>query len=101
MDQSRKQLQTSRSFTRLDTVPAQNPLSRSRATTLQGPPVPPVPEILFPHNVVLSPRDETGTTAADIFAATEDGDDEEDVGEFTVPDSFEDLPIEIRSLTER
>ena len=101
MDPPRKPLHTSKSFTRLDTVPTQHPLSRSRASTLQGPPVPPVPEILYPKNVSLSPEETAVPPAGDIFASQEDEEEQDNIRELAVPDSFEDLPIEIRSLTER
>ncbi|KAF2501820.1 hypothetical protein BU16DRAFT_569715 [Lophium mytilinum] len=97
-----KVLHTSKSFSRLE--PSKSPLSRSRASTLQGPPV---PDILFPQDVVMSPSVEDGEEKKDIFAS-KDGDesvdgelDEQDAPDIKLPDTFEELPIEIRSLTER
>lgn len=62
-----RDLHPSRSFTRLDAAP-KSPQARSRASTLQGPAVPRVPD---------------------------------EQADPTVTDAFEELPIEIRSLTER
>jgi hypothetical protein len=89
-------LHTSKSFTRLEAAQAKNPLSRSRASTLQGPPVPVVGD---PLKIIL-PREEDEHVDGDVFATKSDGDDEP-AKEAGVPDSFEELPIEIRSLTER
>jgi hypothetical protein len=48
----------------------------------------------------LLPEHEDEHTDGDVFAAKED--EEDDHGqEQGVPDTFEELPIEIRSLTER
>ncbi|ORY14787.1 hypothetical protein BCR34DRAFT_212343 [Clohesyomyces aquaticus] len=90
-----KNLHTSKSFTRLEAT-SQSPLSRSRSSTLQGPPV---PDILDPLKVTLSPESEDPKDG-DIFVSQED-EDTPDSTERTVPDAFEELPIEIRSLTER
>ena len=90
-----RNLQTSKSFTRLESAEAKNPLSRSRASTLQGPPVP----AIDPLKTTL-PDEEDATVDGDVFATKADG-DEEPTKEPGVPDSFEELPIEIRSLTER
>src|SRR4051812_276468 len=90
-------LQTSKSFTRLET--AKGPLARSRASTVQGSPVP-VPNILDPLKLKLGPESEDGHADDDVFATQEDA-DEGDAPEPGLPDTFEELPIEIRSLTER
>lgn len=92
-----KPLHTSKSFTRLESTQARGPLSRSRASTLQGPPV---PDILDPLREQLSPENEDGPAGGDVFATKEDAMDGSgyDRG---LPDTFEELPIEIRSLTER
>ncbi|PSN67527.1 hypothetical protein BS50DRAFT_493073 [Corynespora cassiicola Philippines] len=92
-----KNLHTSKSFTRLEPAPSKSSLSRSRASTLQGPPG---PNILDPLKERLIPENEDGTTEGDIFATKEDA-DEGKAPEPGVPDAFEELPIEIRSLTER
>lgn len=92
-----KNLHTSKSFTRLEPAPSKSSLSRSRASTLQGPPG---PNILDPLKERLIPENEDGTTEGDIFATKEDA-DEGKAPEPGVPDTFEELPIEIRSLTER
>jgi hypothetical protein len=58
-----------------------------------------VPDILDPLKERLLPEDEDGHGDGDVFAHK---DSEEDAGqEPAVPDTFEELPIEIRSLTER
>ena len=90
-------LQTSKSFTRLETVPAKDPLSRSRASTIQGPPV---PSILDPLKQKLAPGSEDGHDNGDVFTTQEDA-EEGSAPEPGLPDTFEELPIEIRSLTER
>ena len=95
MSERPKNLHTSKSFTRLEST-QKNPLSRSRASTLQGPPV---PDILDPLKERLLPEEEDGHGDGDVFVQK---DGEEDAPhEPGVPDTFEELPIEIRSLTER
>ncbi|KAL5114461.1 hypothetical protein ACEQ8H_007658 [Pleosporales sp. CAS-2024a] len=91
-----QKLQPSRSFTRLDAAPA-SAQSRSRASTLQGPHVPDMldPLTLSANTVV----EEDEPADADVFAKTHDGHDVASTD--ATPDSFEELPIEIRSLTER
>ncbi|KAF2687124.1 hypothetical protein K458DRAFT_361570 [Lentithecium fluviatile CBS 122367] len=91
-----KNLHASKSFSRLESSQAKSPLSRSRASTLQGPPVPAIADPLK----TASPSEEDEHTDGDVFATKIDT--EEEAGkEPGVPDSFEELPIEIRSLTER
>ncbi|KAJ4305386.1 hypothetical protein N0V90_000917 [Kalmusia sp. IMI 367209] len=90
-------LHTSKSFTRLESTQAKSPLSRSRASTLQGPPM---PTILDPLKATATPDEEEGHANGDVFASKEN-EDEEPEHEPSVPEGFEELPIEIRSLTER
>ncbi|KAF1842603.1 uncharacterized protein K460DRAFT_320830 [Cucurbitaria berberidis CBS 394.84] len=90
-----KNLHPSRSFTRLDSAP-QSPTSRSRASTLQGPPV---PDMLDPLKANMVPEEDENVDG-DVFAK-KDEDEEGTKEEPRVPDTFEELPIEIRSLTER
>ncbi|KAF2790653.1 hypothetical protein K505DRAFT_377386 [Melanomma pulvis-pyrius CBS 109.77] len=90
-------LHTSKSFTRLETAPSKSPLSRSRASTLQGPPV---PSLLGPLKLKLAPGSEDGHDDGDVFTTQEDAEDAIP-SEPALPDTFEELPIEIRSLTER
>ncbi|OCK86304.1 hypothetical protein K432DRAFT_341383 [Lepidopterella palustris CBS 459.81] len=98
-----KALTTSKSFSRLEPA-TQSPLNRSRASTIQGPPV---PEILFPQNASLTTDTEEKEEDGDIFATNDDEDTvdvllhEADAPDIKLPDTFEELPIEIRSLTER
>ena len=89
-----KNLHPSRSFTRLDSAP-KSPLSRSRASTLQGPHV---PDRLDPLKAAMVPEEDENADG-DVFVKEEnemDGSEEP-----KAPDTFEELPIEIRSLTER
>ncbi|KAF1948011.1 hypothetical protein EJ02DRAFT_429753 [Clathrospora elynae] len=88
-------LHPSRSFTRLESSP-KSPLSRSRASTLQGPHAPDMPDPLK-ANVV---PEEDANADDDVFVQDEGEDGEGKEGP-RAPDAFEDLPIEIRSLTER
>ncbi|KAF2115831.1 hypothetical protein BDV96DRAFT_574601 [Lophiotrema nucula] len=89
-------LQTSTSFTRLE-AKQRNPQSRSRASTLSGP----VPDILDPLNQKIAPDVDGVREDGDIFATQEEEEEANNHDERTAPDSFEELPIEIRSLTER
>ena len=88
-----KRLHTSNSFTRLESVQAKQPPSRSRASTLQGPPMPAIRD-------PLKSEGEEGHADADVFASKE-GEEEQAEHPVNVPEGFEELPIEIRSLTER
>lgn len=90
-----RNLHPSRSFTRLETAP-KSPLSRSRASTLQGPNA---SDILDPLKAAMVPEEDENTEG-DVFAKKGE-DDEEASNELKAPDTFEELPIEIRSLTER
>ncbi|CAI6340516.1 unnamed protein product [Periconia digitata] len=101
MPERPQNLHTSKSFTRLesDRSPAPDSTSRSRASTLQGPPMPAI-DPLNPLKITLSPQEEDAHADGDVFAnKTEE--DEAAQPEFAVPGRFEELPIEIRSLTER
>lgn len=94
-----KNLHTSKSFTRLESSRDPiSPTSRSRATTIQGPPMPTL-DPLNPLKISLSPEEDSHADG-DVFAKKDD-DDEAAHSELSVPDRFEELPIEIRSLTER
>ncbi|CAO2658229.1 Nn.00g059520.m01.CDS01 [Neocucurbitaria sp. VM-36] len=95
MSERPKNLHPSRSFTRLDSTP-KSPLSRSRASTLQGPPV---PDMLDPLKANMVPEEDESVDA-DVFVKKDEHDHETEE-EARVPDTFEELPIEIRSLTER
>ncbi|KAJ4376468.1 hypothetical protein N0V83_001752 [Neocucurbitaria cava] len=94
MSERPKNLHPSRSFSRLDSTP-QSPLSRSRASTLQGPPV---PDMLDPLKANMVPEEDENLDG-DVFAKKDEAEEQEE--ETRVPDAFEELPIEIRSLTER
>lgn len=95
MSQRPKNLHPSRSFTRIDSAP-KSPLSRSRASTLQGLQR---PDMLDPLKANIVPEEDENVDG-DVFVKREE---EDIVGspEPKTPDTFEELPIEIRSLTER
>lgn len=98
---SRPPSTVSQSFKRLDSIP-QTPTHRSRASTTGGLP----PEILFPQNVSLSPESEEKAGKGDIFSTRDDEDSDgsahdEETSEVVLAITFEELPIEIRSMTER
>lgn len=93
-----RNLHTSKSFTRLEsTHTTKDPLARSRATTIQGPAV---PDILDPLKERIIPEDDEGHVDGDVFAR-KGSTDEDDSQPKDAPDTFEELPIEIRSVTER
>lgn len=95
-------LHSSKSFTRLEPT-TQSPLGRSRASTIQGT----ISELPHADHITLSPGSEEKAAQRDIFVSK----DEDDSDAETVEDNagsaskqleaFEELPIEIRSLTER
>lgn len=98
-------LHVTRSFSRLES-PHSSPLSpsRTRASTIQTPVIASVPEARY---ISGSPEDHGPFRSGDIF---ETADDEDDHGlgirssiipELKQPETLEQLPIEIRSLTER
>lgn len=96
MEERPKPLQSSKSFTRLESTQPKGPPTRSRASTLQGSPL---PDMLGPLKESLSPEEEDHADGS-VFAKQQD--DDEELGQAPqAPDSFEELPIEIRSLTER
>jgi hypothetical protein len=97
-----KPLQNTKSFSRLESPPS-TPRPRERATTVQGT----IPEIEHAPNAALPPAQ--AEPPGDIFTS---GDDDggplvsSPVSEMASPvvkqpETFEELPIEIRSLTER
>ncbi|KAF2843126.1 hypothetical protein M501DRAFT_993976 [Patellaria atrata CBS 101060] len=94
-------LQASQSFTRLESA-TQSPSQRSRASTLQGPPL---PEVNYPQDISASPVPEHNDESGDIFASKDgdpvDGDDHADDPLPKLATNLDELPIEIRSLTER
>lgn len=57
-----------------------------------------MPDILDPLKASMVPEEDENVDG-DVFAKKEE--DEEPTEEPRVPDAFEELPIEIRSLTER
>jgi hypothetical protein len=97
MEERPKPLQPSKSFTRLESTQPKGPLTRSRASTLQGSPL---PDMLGPLKESLSPEEEEDHADGSVFAKQQN-DDEATAQSPQAPDSFEELPIEIRSLTER
>jgi hypothetical protein len=95
----RPQPAKSMSFSRFD-APRSQPQTRSRASTLQGA----IPEIMLqPSNFSSSPEGERHDGPGDPFSSREDDEHEDgNVADVAgLPQRLEDLPIEIRSLTER
>ncbi|KAF2761371.1 hypothetical protein EJ05DRAFT_536155 [Pseudovirgaria hyperparasitica] len=94
-------LQTSKSFSRLETT-SDSPLTRSRASTVGADPI---PEILA-HEIAPSTESEDEAAKVDFFTTkeddepTNDGDEAEDAV-VEGPPTLEQLPIEIRSMLER
>lgn len=95
-------LHTSRSFTRLESPHRSNPASptRIRASTIQTPVIKSIPELAHPLGAV--------GRGGDIFESTDDQDGQVDNDspssaqpELQHPETFEQLPIEIRSYAER
>jgi hypothetical protein len=102
----RPKAQNSKSFSRLSSpprTPTETSRARARAATVQGS----VPEIQLNQNGVQPNVDDPLAEKSDIFSTAED--DEPIVASPTevtsptlkAPETFEELPIEIRSLTER
>jgi len=87
----------SKSFTRLPS-PLRDRNPRSRATTISGRSIPEMPA--FVANLSTSPSDDRGGKH-DIFVTPEDKVEEVVNPSLRIPQSFEELPIEVRSLTER
>ncbi|KAK8171167.1 hypothetical protein BKA80DRAFT_298418 [Phyllosticta citrichinensis] len=93
-----KPLQSSKSWSRYDSTPQGH--HRGRASTVGAT----IPEILHPKAFAVSPKSDTGSEGADVFTTqSDDGehsrDDPDDTLKF--PQTFEELPIEIRSQAER
>jgi hypothetical protein len=59
-----------------------------------------VPDMLDPLKTNTVPEEDEAVDA-DVFAKKDHDDDDEVPTHEAIPDSFEELPIEIRSLTER
>ena len=97
-----KAIHTSNSFTRMDPPPS--PLSpRKRASTMQEKGITAVPEA---RHISVSPEISGKRHVTDVFENQEDdGPAQSGTGtpgpELQVPSTFDDLPIEISSLTER
>ncbi|KAJ9662218.1 hypothetical protein H2201_006148 [Coniosporium apollinis] len=95
-------LHSSKSFTRLEPT-AQSPLGRSRASTFQGA----ISELPHADHITLSPGSEEKAAQRDIFVSKDEDDSEDEIFEDNAGsaskqlEAFEELPIEIRSLTER
>jgi len=95
--------QHSKSFSRFE-EPPRSPQSRNRASTVQGGTI---PEALFPRHITASPEPSDERGDGDVFESKEEGDSAEgstkgtDTPVLKTPGTFEELPIEIRSLTER
>ncbi|KAI9824329.1 MAG: hypothetical protein M1819_000889 [Sarea resinae] len=105
-DQRRpRPLHISKSFSRLEPS-SPSPLSRNRASTLQPGTI---PEVMLPDKLPSSPENEQRAEHDDIFVKKdvdgEDGHAEDEPGSagyhLRLSDRFEDLPIELMSLTDR
>jgi hypothetical protein len=97
-------VQNSKSFSRLSSPPrTPTDTTRARAATIQGS----VPEIHLNQNGVQTNVDDPLAEKSDILATPEDGKPvvasptEVTSPTLKAPETFEELPIEIRSLTER
>ena len=95
MSERTSNLRPSQSFSRLDAAP-KSPLSRSRASTLQGPHV---TDMLDPLKSNIVPEEDENVDGDVFVKKGEEG--EQDSQRQPAPDVFEELPIEIRSFTER
>ncbi|QIW95031.1 hypothetical protein AMS68_000549 [Peltaster fructicola] len=95
-------LHTSKSFTRLEASPVDSS-PRKRASTIQSPGITTVPEA-HPGRGLANIDTQVGMS--DVFENHDDQHEVEakedtDVHEVKLPSTLEDLPVEIRSLTER
>lgn len=101
--ENRTKFTNSKSFTRLPSPPRDRN-ARSRSSTLQTTTIPEIPS--YVATLSSSPPDEK-PTKPDIFSNPEDAestttaDDEVTNPNLRIPQSFDELPIELRSLTER
>lgn len=99
-----KPVHTSRSFPRMDYAPGSPGSPRKRASTLQEQGIPAVPTA---RNIATSPELVGKKHVADVFENREDDEEEAKSStsptgpEIHLPSTFDELPIEIRSLTER
>lgn len=96
-------LQTSRSFSRLEPPPVNTASpTRTRASTIQTPVIASVPEA---RQIDVYPEGQGEPKSSDIFETSEQHDDSLDTDlngpRLQQPETLEQLPIEIRSLTER
>ena len=104
LDTRRPPAQISRSFSRPE-MSSDSPTtpSRSRASTITAPIVP-VPEA---RQLILSPEDASKRKKGDIFENTDESNDALDaeldsaISEPSKPESLDQLPIEIQSISER
>ncbi|RMZ13569.1 hypothetical protein D0862_02282 [Hortaea werneckii] len=100
---NRPALHGSRSFTRMPSPSSESP--RKRASTMQESGIPPIPEA---RNIGNSPEVD-GKKKTDVFENHEEDEDEGPVEgsvsspnpDLKLPSTFDELPIEIKSLTER
>jgi hypothetical protein len=102
-DSRPKPVRISRSFPRMDNGPG-NGSPRKRASTLQEQGIPAVPQ---PKAITTSPELVGKKHVADVFENQDDDEEPVQSGtgtpgpELQLPSTFDELPIEIRSLTER
>jgi hypothetical protein len=98
-----KALHTSRSFTRMESPPSTASSPRKRANTTQVSGIPSIPEA---RPIDPGPESFGKDSQADVFENREDEDDDTSepdtpAPELNLPSTLDELPIEIRSLTER
>ncbi|KAF2167292.1 hypothetical protein M409DRAFT_66293 [Zasmidium cellare ATCC 36951] len=102
-DNRPRTLHVSRSFTRMDNTPSPMSSPRKRASTLQEAGIPSIPEA---RHIATSPELGGKKPMADVFENNEEdehieGDGENTGPELNVPSTFDELPIEIKSMCER
>ena len=100
-------MQTAKSFSRFEPAPS-SPLTRSRASTIQGGVI---PQLHTPEIPRASTESRTDGQAKDVFDKSlsfegGDGDVSPDLDRtpsrsLSLPERFEELPIELMSLTDR
>lgn len=96
-------LHTSRSFSRFESPPL-SPSKRNRASTVQEPTF--IRESTYVSDLYPSPESELKSRGTDVFESREDDEISADMNvvddaQDKMWEQFDELPIEIRSLTER
>jgi hypothetical protein len=100
-------ISSGKSFTRFEPSKASLGLSRNRASTVQGRVSPIIPEAVAIYST--SPEGASRNRTDDVFEKTNNEDDEASGSEMdrsvsrtqSLPERFDELPIELKSLTDR